>query len=135
MLSQLSNLISSCWNPQVDDDEEAPPVDKSSGPKPTAMTMDKGSVKSPRPQEASELVGQLADGKGGAQGAQGKTDLKPEEVIEKMITLYHVSSDKNWSNEIVNGKAKHTPLDQLKHPIDPDRGKKARAKDPFSDGR
>jgi hypothetical protein len=131
MLSQLSNLISSCWNPETDDAQEEPVVEKGSGPKPTAMTMDKGNGKALSPEESSELFGHYAD----ASASPGKQEIKPEEVIEKLITLYHVSSDKDWANEIANGKAAKKPLDKLKHPIDPDRGREQRKDNPFGDGR
>jgi hypothetical protein len=102
MLSQLSNLFSSCWSPQTDDEHEAPrgPLDKPSG-----MTMDKG------------------------------TSGTPKDVIDRMITLYHVSSDTGWAQDIADGKTAKTPLDKLKNPIDPERGKKLRKQDPSSDGR
>src|SRR5262249_50771791 len=63
------------------------------------------------------------------------TPMTPQQV-EKMITLYHVSSNDSWSQEIVNGKKSNTPLNQLKRPINPDLSKNRRTEsNPCGDGR
>lgn len=133
MQSALSNIVTSCLSPGAGDSQGQPPINTSAGPMPMAATVPTGNGAALSPKTSTELFGQYAPDPV-SPGNPGQQAVTPQDV-EKMVTLYHVSSSKAWADAITKGNASKTPLKDLKNPIDPDYSKNKRKQGPCDDGR